>query len=147
MRTLFKRYRDFDALAREMKTALPGSVVPKLPRKSFFAKNFVCGFMDRRQRGLDEFLQESIRLEAEMETELPALRNFLELEEEVPPAPAEDHTGGSAYSVGSFGVGVLFVINECTEKEEGLASGSFSTLDSDSGCSSEESAEFGASCI
>lgn len=93
--TLDRRYNEFDRLNNEIKKMDPDIRV-KLPGKRLLGDNFSIDFINKRMRGLDEFIKNAISFTNVLK--LPALWEFLNINESHIRALEEDCKSGSSKS-------------------------------------------------
>ena len=89
---VYRRYSDFVLLNKKLKRKFPGFQL-NLPPKRIFRNNFDRLFIQKRQRGLEDFMKHLFSLQDVMEAE--PVRKFFRLDN--PPGPNEDLTASRDY--------------------------------------------------
>lgn len=89
---VYRRYSDFVLLNKKLKKLFPGFLL-NLPPKRVFRNNFDRFFLQKRQRGLEDFMKHLFSLQDVMDT--APVRKFFRLDN--PPGPDEDLTASRDY--------------------------------------------------
>ena len=91
---VYRRYSDFVLLNKKLRKLFPGFLL-NLPPKRVFRNNFERFFLQKRQKGLEDFMKHLFSLPDVMQAE--PVRKFFRLDN--PPGPDEDLTASRDYCV------------------------------------------------